>query len=297
MIIDIALVKGLIAEQFPQWAHLPVTPVEPGGWDNRTFRLGTDMSVRLPSAEHYAAAVVKEQTWLPKIAPLLPLPIPSPLAMGGPGLGYPWKWSVYNWLPGEVACAGRINDMPRFAMELAAFLLALQRIDTADAPPAPTPPTPPTPPTHRYRGGSLLIWDEQARAALTVLRDDIDVDAAAAIWQQALNAEITADPVWFHGDVAAGNLLVEDGELCAVIDFGGLAVGDPACDLAIAWKFFDASSRDIFRSAYGADDAMWARGRGWALWKAMIVVANLIETNTLEAGSAQYVLDELLGAS
>lgn len=181
MIIDIALVKGLITDQFPQWAHLPVTPVEPGGWDNRTFRLGTDMSVRLPSGEHYAAAVVKEQTWLPKIAPLLPLPIPSPLALGMPGRGYPWKWSVYNWLSGEVASRDRINDMSRFAMDLAAFLLALQRVDTADAPPATA---------RMYRGGSLLIWDEQARAALCALRGEIDVNAAAAIWEQALNAQI-----------------------------------------------------------------------------------------------------------
>ena len=277
--INVSLVRRLLAAQFPQWADLPIKPVEVSGWDNRTFHLGAQMTVRLPSAAPYALQVEKEHRWLPKLAPLLPLPIPVPLAKGAPADGYPWQWSVYRWLEGETATAERIADLRQFATELADFLTALQRIDSAGGPP---------PGRHNFfRGGPLTVYDAETRQAIAALDGRIDTDAAsAATWH--------GSPVWLHGDVAAGNLLVKGGRLSAVIDFGTSGVGDPSCDLAIAWTLFGGESRDAFRAALQLDDATWARGRGWTLWKGLITLAEHIDTNPLEAGKARRVIDEVL---
>lgn len=284
MQIDAELVKQLVATQFPQWADLPVSPVKLSGWDNRTFHLGDVMSVRLPSAESYASAVLLEQEWLPKLTSRLPLPIPAPLAMGQPGSGYPWRWSIYRWLPGEVATREGVADLNALAAGLAKFLQSFQAIDPAGGP------------TRKFRGGSLEMWRAQAEEALTRLSKagKTDTEAATEIWEAALTAPMRTTPVWFHGDVAAGNLLVVDGKLSAVIDFGGLGVGDPACDMTIAWTLLDAPSRQVFRDTLGVEDPIWNRGRGWALWKAMIVVSGMIETNAIEASSSQYAIDQLL---
>ena len=258
--INVSLVRRLIAAQFPQWADLPIKPVEFDGWDNRTFHLGEDMTVRLPSAAPYALQVEKEHRWLPRLAPRLPLPIPVPLAKGAPADGYPWQWSVYRWLEGETATIERIADLRQFAIALAEFLTALQRIDPAGGPP---------PGRHNFfRGGSLTVYDAESRQAIAALEGEIDADAATATWEAALAATWHGAPVWFHGDVAAGNLLVEGGRLSAVIDFGTSGVGDLSCDLAIALTLFRGESRDAFRAVLRPDDATWSRGRGWALWKA-----------------------------
>ena len=284
--IDAALVRRLIAAQFPPWADLPVRPVEAGGWDNRTFRLGPRMTARLPSAEPYALQVEKEHRWLPKLAPLLPLPIPVPLAKGAPAGGYPWQWSVYRWLEGEPASVGGIADLRRFATDLAEFLNALRRSDPTGGPP---------PGRHNFfRGGPLTVYDAETRQAIAALEGRVDTGAASVVWQAALGAKWDGSPVWFHGDVAAGNLLVEDGRLGAVIDFGTSGVGDPACDLAIAWTLFGGESRDAFRAAMGLDDATWARGRGWTLWKALITLAEHIDTDPSQAAGARRVIDEVL---
>ena len=284
--IDAALVSRLVAAQFPQWAGLPIGPVEVGGWDNRTFHLGADKTVRLPSAARYAEQVEKEHRWLPKLAPHLPLPIPVPLAKGAPAFGYPWQWSVYRWLEGETAIIWRIADLRRFATALAGFLTALQRIDPAGGPP---------PGEHNfYRGGPLTVYDAETRQAIAALEGRIDAEAASAAWEAALDATWLGPPVWFHGDVAAGNLLVEGGRLSAVIDFGTSGVGDPACDLAISWILLDVESRNAFRAALELDDATWARGRGWTLWKALITLAGHIDTNPPEAGEARRVIDTVL---
>ena len=241
MEIDSELVRNLIGQQFPQWVHLPIRPVEPGGWDNRTFRLGNDMSVRLPSAERYVAQVEKEHRWLPVIAPHLPLPVPVPLARGVPAEGYPWPWSVYRWLEGEPASDGHIADLDRFARSLADFLNALYRIDASGGPAAGA---------HNFhRGGTLAVYDAETRAALTALADRIDVVNADKVWRDALASEWRMPPVWVHGDVAIGNLLVRNGELCGVIDFGSMAVGDPACDLVISMDaVFRRQPPDLSRS-------------------------------------------------
>ncbi len=284
--IDAALVRRLIATQFPRWADLPVKPVEAGGWDNRTFHLGAHMTVRLPSAAAYAPQVEKEHRWLPKLAPLLPLPIPVPLAKGYPADGYPWRWSVYRWLDGETATAGRVADLPRFASALARFLTALYRIDPAGGPP---------PGRHNFfRGGPLTVYDVETRQAIATLDGTIDAAAATDVWETALAATWRGSPVWFHGDVAAGNLLVEAGRLSAVIDFGCSGVGDPACDLAIAWTLFEGESRNAFRVALPLDEAAWARGRGWTLWKALITVAGLPNASHVETGKVRRIIDAVL---
>jgi aminoglycoside phosphotransferase (APT) family kinase protein len=283
---DAALVRRLVAAQFPRWADLPVKPIDLDGWDNTTFRLGEDMGVRLPSAARYAPQVEKEHRWLPKLAPLLLLPIPVPLAKGAPTDGYPFPWSVYRWLEGETAAVGRIDDLCRFATALAQFLSALYRIDPAGGPP---------PGRHNFfRGGPLRVYDAETQRAIAALDGKIDTDAASAVWEAALKATWHGSPVWFHGDISSGNLLVEGGRLSAVIDFGTSGVGDPSCDLAIAWTLFGGESRDAFRAALRLDDATWARGRGWTLWKGLITLAEHMNTNPSEAGNARRVIDEVL---
>jgi aminoglycoside phosphotransferase (APT) family kinase protein len=284
--IDVSLVKRLVAAQFPQWADLPIRPVERGGWDNRTFHLGKHMTVRLPSAAAYAPQVEKEHEWLPRLAPLLPLSIPVPLAMGEPADGYPWRWSVYPWLDGDPAATGHVADLNELASTLAEFLVAFQRIDAGGGPPPG--------PHNFYRGGSLTTYDAEARQAVAALDGSIDVDVVTAVWDAALNATWRSSPVWVHGDVAAENLLVDGGRLSAVLDFGLLGVGDPACDLSIAWTFFGAGSRDAFRAALPLDAATWARARGWTLWKALIVLAGLPGTNPRDAGKSRQIVDEIL---
>lgn len=284
--INASLVRRLIAAQFPQWANLPIKPVTFDGWDNRTFHLGAEMTVRLPSAEGYAAQVEKEHRWLPRLAPLLPLPIPVPLAMGVPAHGYPWNWSVYRWLDGETASNVHIANLRQFATTLAEFLAALQRIDPTGGPP---------PGAHNFfRGAPLTVYEGEARQAIAALDGKIDTSAVTDVLESALAATWHGAPVWFHGDVAAGNLLVKEGRLRAVIDFGTSGVGDPACDLAIAWTLFAGESREAFRSALPLDGATWARGRGWTLWKALIVYAGLPGTNTLEIDKSRRVINEVL---
>ncbi|UOX84927.1 aminoglycoside phosphotransferase family protein [Amycolatopsis sp. FBCC-B4732] len=266
-------VRRLVAEQFPHWAGLVVRPVANGGWDNRTFHLGDAMSARLPTAAEYALAVGKEQRWLPVLAPRLPLPIPVPLAEGRPGADFPFPWSVYPWLDGEPATAERIDDPVAFAAGLAGFLAALQDVDPAGAP---------GPGKHNwFRGGTLRTYDELVRHLLD--------DRTGEIWQAALDAPWDGVVRWFHGDVAAGNLLLDNGKLAAVIDFGTCGAGDPACDVAIAWTLLTAEGRRVFRERLAIDDATWARGRGWALWKTLGTLAR----GGPEATEAQRVLDEI----
>ncbi len=284
--IDASLVRRLVSTQFPQWAHLPIRPVELGGWDNRTFHLGYRMTVRLPSAAAYALQVEKEHHWLPRLAPHLPLPIPVPLAMGQPADGYPWHWSVYRWLDGEVASIECIADLRQFAIDLAEFLVALYRIDATGGPPSG--------PQNFYRGGSLTVYDDETRQAIAALEGAIDTKAATAVWEAALAATWRGSPVWVHGDVAAGNLLVRDGRLSAVIDFGTSGVGDPACDLAIAWTLLAGESRETFRAALPLDDGTWTRGRGWTLWKALITLAALPDANALAASASRRIADHVL---
>jgi aminoglycoside phosphotransferase (APT) family kinase protein len=284
--IDAALVRRLVRAQFPQWKDLCIEPVEVDGWDNRTYRLGNEMAVRLPTHERYAAAIDKEDHWLPRLAPALPVPIPLPLAKGVPAEGYPFGWSIRRWLHGETASLQRIGDLSGFASALAGFVRSLQRTDAAGGPRAGS---------HSFfRGASPAVYDDETRRCLAVLDGRIDTVRASAVWDAALAATWTGPERWFHGDLAAGNLLVQDGRLAAVIDFGTCGVGDPACDLVIAWTLFSGPSREIFRSAVDQDANTWARARGWALWKSLIGLAQDVDTDKPAAAVNRRVIDELL---
>ena len=284
--IDTLLVRRLIETQFPQWKHLPIQPVAVSGWDNRTFHLGETMLVRMPSSADYALQVEKEQYWLPKLAPSLPLPIPVPLAQGKPAFDYPWNWSIYRWLPGESAATAPITDFCDLARSLAHFLMALEKIDTKKGP---------LPGLHSfYRGGALTTYDHETRQAIIALKDKINTDQALDLWENALATSWQGPPVWVHGDISAGNLLVQNGRLSAVIDFGQLTVGDPACDLSIAWTLFEGKSREVFRTTLAFDAGTWKRAQAWALWKALITAAGLIDTNNAEGAKCWWILQQLL---
>lgn len=284
--IDQNLVRHLVATQFPLWKDLPIQPVAPCGWDNKTFRLGKHMLIRMPSAADYALQVEKEHKWLPKLAPFLPLPIPAPLAIGEPAAGYSWKWSIYNWLEGETAASSQIANLNDFATSLAQFLTALQCIDAKAGPLAGL---------HSfYRGGALATYDAEVKQSTAILKSKIDVDSVTEIWETALATTWQGLPVWVHGDISAGNLLVQKGNLSAVIDFGQLAVGDPACDLVIAWTLFRDESRKVFQKYLSLDSETWARGRAWALWKAMVVAAGLKNPNNAESTQCLRIIDEVI---
>jgi len=264
VLIDADLVRRLLAAQFPHWAELPLSPVPLSGMDNATFRLGDDLSVRLPRYSHWAGQVEREHTWLPRLAPRLPLPVSEPMAKGQPGEGYPFPWSVYRWLEGETATTETLADPLRTAEQLAEFITALHQLDPTGGPGPEA--------SNAFRGVPMgderdsLAAEARVRPKIAALKGMVDTDAVTQVWEAALAAPAwDAPPVWIHGDLATGNLLAVEGRLSAVIDFGTLAVGDPAVDLLPAWKFLPAQARGVFRTAVGLDDATWARGRGWAL--------------------------------
>jgi aminoglycoside phosphotransferase (APT) family kinase protein len=271
--------RRLIDSQFPQWAHLPITAVDLDGWDNRSFRLGSELTIRLPSGNWYAQQVDKEQHWLPVLAPQLPLPIPTPVAKGEPDAEFPYPWSVYRWLDGEPASSAHIRDLSDFATTLARFLKALDRVDTTNGP---------TPGRHNFfRGGPLANYEDETIAAIDALADEIPVEDVKRVWADANASCWEREPVWIHGDVAASNLLIRDGQLAAVLDFGCCGVGDPACDTVVAWTFLSGSSRDRFRAERDLDSGTWSRGRGWALWKALITLAGSLENGAPEAADTR----------
>jgi aminoglycoside phosphotransferase (APT) family kinase protein len=255
MDIEVPLVVDLIAAQFPEYRELSVSRVEPGGNDNRTFRIGAELSARLPSAAGYVPAVEKEHRWLPELARELAVAIPVPVGLGAPGGGYPWPWSLNRWLPGTDLLHSEDVDRPGLAASLGEFLTALRAIDGTHGPPAGE---------HSfYRGASLMNYNDETRSVLRTFHE-------TKVWEAAIASDWDGPPTWFHGDLAPGNILIDGGRLSAVIDWGTSGVGDPACDLAIAWTFFDPSERRVFAEEAGLDAGTWSRARGWALWKALI---------------------------
>ncbi|GAA5047775.1 aminoglycoside phosphotransferase family protein [Nocardia callitridis] len=261
-------------------------PVANDGWDNRTYRLGEEMTVRLPTAAGYAPAVSKEDRWLPRLAPVLPVSVPEVLAQGEPGCGYPFSWSVRRWIPGEAADRAVIDSAVEFAVSVAEFIRALQCSDTTEAPLAGA---------HSfYRGAALRHYDQETRDCLDALGDRVDTIAATAVWENALASEWQDDPVWFHGDIAPGNLLINHGKLTAVIDFGTCGVGDPACDLVLAWTALSGESRAAFRRTIDLDNATWGRARGWALWKALLMLVDGQPTDPGLHVRNRHIVDEIL---
>jgi aminoglycoside phosphotransferase (APT) family kinase protein len=276
------LVRQLLSEQFPQWAALPVRPVLDGGNDHRMFRVGDGLCARLPSAPGYVPQVHKEQVWLARLATQVPLPIPRVHGHGRPSSLFPAPWSVYGWIDGRPARPDDVRADERFASDLADFLVALRSADVDRAP---------GPGLHSgFRGGPLQHWDDEM-GDLVQRVSGRERHRAVEMWRDALGAPFVGPPVWVHGDTTIGNLLVgPDRRLSAVIDFGCSAVGDPACDTVMRWTQFRGAARRAFVDRLGVDDATWARGRGWALWKALIM---LTSTTPGEAAFARYVLVEL----
>jgi aminoglycoside phosphotransferase (APT) family kinase protein len=243
----------LLVSQYPQWADLPIERVASAGTDNAMYRLGDDLAVRLPRIDWAVGNVVKEQTWLPILAPLLPLPVPLPVAAGRPEPAFPHPWGIVRWLPGELATLDRLNDPVRAAIDLAAFVRALQRIDATGGP-------------HHQRGRPVRLADERMRQCIAQLRGEVDARAVTEAWNRAMAApDYDGAPVWFHGDLSYLNLLARDGELSAVVDWGTCGVGDPAIETIIAWSLFPPDARAAYRDALGVDDATWQRGKGWVL--------------------------------
>lgn len=285
--IDLTLARRLLRAQFPQWSNLPLRPVPSGGTDNMLFRLGDTLVVRLPR-EDVPGRMEKECGWLPRLAPRLPLPVPLPLAKGTPAEGYPRTWSICQWLEGETARLGGITS-PAQASALGRWIAALQEIDPSGGPlPGPH---------NSNRGVSLARRDRATRAAIAELRglNLIDADLSARIWAAALSAPAwDRPPVWIHGDLQPGNLLMTDGRVSAVIDFGCLGIGDPACDVMAAWTCLPAETRRFFRQALAVDDATWARGRGWALSFGLIALPYYHQTNRILAGIARHAIEEVL---
>jgi len=281
---DVTLVRRLLAGQFPHWAGLAIEPVVSYGTDHDIYRLGYDLAARLPRIGWATRQAAKEAEWLPKLAPQLPLAVPVQLAMGRPAEGYPFEWSVYRWLPGENA-NGTIDDFDQAAVDLAAFVRALRQVDQTDAHPRPA----------RSRGAPLAELDKDVRRSIAELGDRVDGAAAIRSWEESLDAAAwDADEVWVHGDLLPGNLLVVDGRLSAVIDFGCLNVGDPACDLQPAWNVFAGESRARYRAELDVDDASWLRGRGWALYQAVMALPYYWDTNPGMIRQASHALRQVL---
>jgi aminoglycoside phosphotransferase (APT) family kinase protein len=291
--VDVALVQRLIASQHPRWAGLPIERVASDGTTNAIYRLGSAAAVRLPLVRYGEDAIDVEQRWLPRIAPRLPLAVPEQLATGEPDAGYPFRWSVHRWIEGVPVSRETVEDLVTLARDLAAWLGALHRIDTTGGRDAAA---------HNLRGVPLAMRDAETRRGLAALADEIDVDAALAAWEDALRAERwNRPPVWFHSDLMTGNLLARDGRLAAVIDFAGLGVGDPACDLMIAWGLFSGASRAAFREALRdtvrLDEATWARGRGHAVYHAAIYLPYYRHANPAGVAAARRLLAAALGDS
>jgi aminoglycoside phosphotransferase (APT) family kinase protein len=284
---DASLVRRLLADQFSPWADLPIERFASSGTDNAIYRLGEHMAVRLPRIPGGTGTIDKELRWLPELAPMLPVAISQPLAKGSPGHGYPWHWSVHRWLDGESVNVERMADPVGLGQDLGGFVAAMQRIDAAEAPMAGR---------DGSRGLPLAQRDAATRDAVAQLDGVIDSPAVTAAWDAAVRAPTwRRRGVWIHGDLLSGNVLVDgSGRLSAVIDFGCMVVGDPACDVMAAWTLFPAEGRKAFRSAFEVDDATWARGRGWALSFALIALPYYMHTNPVFVRDARHVIREVL---
>jgi aminoglycoside phosphotransferase (APT) family kinase protein len=275
--IDEALVRRLLEEQFPEWAALPLARVEPDGTVNVIYRLGGSLSVRLPRREGPEIEDDLEFRWLPFLAPQLPVEIPSPVARGAPGAGYPWYWSIHTWLDGELPTA------PLDADDVAGFVAALQRIDASGGPDP-----------SGGRGRPLEWRDRFVRDAL----ERVEAPGALELWDRAMRApEWTGARVWIHADLDRRNVLVRDGRLTGVLDWGGLGLGDPAVDVMVAWKLVAREERDRFRALLDVDDATWLRAQGWVVSQALIALGYYTpETNpALFAEATRWLMEVIDG--
>jgi aminoglycoside phosphotransferase (APT) family kinase protein len=275
--ISAGLVQELLATQHPDLARLPIE-VMAHGWDNVMFRVGGDLVARMPRRALGARLLVHEQQWLPALAPRLPLPVPAPVRTGQPGAGYPWPWSIVPFLPGQVAARNPPENPRDAASSLGRFLAALH---TPAAPDAPVNPS---------RGIPLADRSATLTENLSTLGGRVDRKAVLRAWHAAVAAPAwDGAPMWLHGDLHPGNILVHQGHLSGVIDFGDITSGDPATDLSAAWMLLPADCHVAFWSAYRgagqrpAGDDTWARARGWALALALVFLAHSADNPQLAA--------------
>jgi aminoglycoside phosphotransferase (APT) family kinase protein len=280
--IDAALVRRLLAAQFPHLADLPISAVASTGTVNAIYRLGNHFYARLPRVQKWAQGLDREWHWLPRLAPHLSLKVPEPVATGHHASGYPCPWAIYRWIEGRPYADELVGDERQAARELAQFVAELRRVDPVAAAP---------------RGGRkpLCELDADTRAAIESARDVIDSQAATAAWQRALEAPAwDGTPAWIHADLLRPNLLVDGGRLCAVIDFGSAGVGDPAADVIAAWSVFSHTGRETFRNALGVDDGTWSRARGFALHQAAMIIPYYPKTNPGFVALAKRTVEEVL---
>lgn len=283
-----SLAQKLIMKQFPEYAHLPITSVEEQGHDNRTYRLGETMLIRMPTMECYALKVPKEQALLPKLAPHLSIKIPTPIKMGAPSQDYPYPFSIYKWLEGASLNILPLNHdyLEKLAFDLATFLKELQSINTVEGP---------TPGQHNWwRGDHISVYDKEAREQFSALSGIIDRHRAVNLWEQACITKWNKPPVWIHGDFAIGNMLVKNNKVSAIIDFGGMGIGDPACDLVIAWTYLTGKARNIFIQEIDLDEETWIRARAWALWKATFELCQINNKDSAKASVHKSIIKTIL---
>jgi len=279
--IDAALVSRLVRDQFPEWSGLPITPV-PTGTVNAIFRLGEDMVVRLPRIHWWAEDLERELAILPKLAGQLPLEVPIPLRQGAAGNGYPFTWAVYQWIPGDPWKDDLVADPARAAHDLAGFVSYLHGLDTAGAPDS-------------RRGEPLHSQDRKTRDAIAGFGDELDSSLVTALWDEALDLpQWKRRPVWLHGDLMPTNILVYEGRIVAVLDFGLSGVGDPAADMLPAWCLFTQAARRVYRDSIGPDEATWRRGRSWALSLALQLVPYYTDTAPHFAEVGRRMLAEVV---
>jgi aminoglycoside phosphotransferase (APT) family kinase protein len=285
--IDARLARRLLMAQLPRYADLPVERVPSGGTENAVFRLGADLALRMPLTPGAVGGLLKEVRWLPVVAPHLTLAVPEVVATGDPGEGYPFPWAVVRWLAGEDALVGNIDSLHDMARTLGGFVAELQAIDMTDAPP---------PGSEGFvRGGPLVARDAAFRTALARCDDLFDVERVAQIWDDALAApDWDGAPVWLHADLMPSNLLLRDGRLVGVLDFGAMATGDPAYDVTPAWSLFETDHRQAFREIVGADDATWRRARGLVASGSTLAFPYYLHTNPSMVAMARRGIREVL---
>lgn len=284
----IDLARKIIAKQFPEYSNLSITHVDHQGHDNRTYKLGSNMLIRMPTASRYALNIPKEQELLPKLAKYLSLNIPTPIKMGNPSSDYPYPFSIYQWLPGKSInlLTLTVQEKEQLAFDLAIFLKELQSITDVEGP---------QPGKHNWwRGDHVSVYTKAAQEQIVSLTNFIDTTKALDLWARASATQWSKNPVWIHGDFAIGNILLDNNKLSAIIDFGRFAIGDPACDLVIAYTYLSGKSREIFISEMNIDQETWLRARAWALWKATYELCQITDKNSLEAKLQKQIIDDVI---
>lgn len=277
--VDTALVRRLLTMQMPHLAGHHLAPVEPWGTDHAIWRLGDDLVVRLPRIAWASGQPDFEASWLPRLAPHLPIKVPEPVAVGEPGEGYPYRWAVQRWIAGEGAAIDRIDDPVQFALQLADVIRKLQAVPATEAPAA------------SNRARPLTSYDEETRAYIASASDLIDSAAATAVWEEALGAAAhLGPPVWVQGDLE-GNLVVGEGRLQGIVDWGSACAGDPAVDVQVVWSpLFNDISRRVFLEALDVDEATLARSRGAAIHQACAALPYYLHTYPLIVERSRHKL-------